>query len=93
MLETYFVRPQTVDRIRAGWIGSEIEEYVAWLAERGYSSRSVLRRVPLRVDFAEFGRARGARVVGELPAHVDAGVCPEHCGSPGRPRIYLVQGW
>lgn len=29
MLETYFVRPQTVDRIRASWIGPEIECYVA----------------------------------------------------------------
>jgi hypothetical protein len=25
MLDTYFVRPQTVDRIRASWIGPEIE--------------------------------------------------------------------
>jgi integrase/recombinase XerD len=71
MLEAYFVRPQTVDRIRASWIGPEIERYVVWLAEQGYSSRSVLRRVPLLVDFAEFGRVRGARVVGELCVHVD----------------------
>jgi hypothetical protein len=25
MLETYFVKPQTVERIPASWIGSEIE--------------------------------------------------------------------
>ncbi len=36
MLERYFVRPQTVDRIRACWIGSEIERYVVWLAGEGY---------------------------------------------------------
>ena len=42
MLEEYFVRPQTVDRIRAWWIGAEIERYVGWLAEQGYSTRSVL---------------------------------------------------
>ena len=72
MLESYFVRPQTVDRIRESWIGPEIERYVVWLAEQGYSSRSVLRRVPLLVEFAEFGRARGAQVVGDLPVHVDA---------------------
>jgi integrase/recombinase XerD len=72
MLDTYFVRPQTVDRIRASWIGPEIECYVVWLAEHGYKARSVLRRVPLLVEFGEFGRARGARVVGDLPAHVDA---------------------
>ncbi len=28
MLERYFVKPQTVDRIRASWIGPEIEQYV-----------------------------------------------------------------
>jgi hypothetical protein len=28
MLEKYYVRPQAVDRIRASWIGSEIERYV-----------------------------------------------------------------
>lgn len=31
MLETYFARPQTVDRVRALWIGPEIERYVDWL--------------------------------------------------------------
>ena len=35
MLEKYFVRPQTVDRVRASWIGAEIERYVEWLAEHG----------------------------------------------------------
>ena len=68
MLERYFVRPQTVDRIRAGWIGSEIERYVVWLAEHGYSSRCVLRRVPLLIKFGEFAWVGGARTVEELPA-------------------------
>ena len=72
MLEKYFVKPQTVDRIRAAWIGPEIECYVAWLAERGYGARSVLRRVPLLVAFGEFARLRGARSLGDLPGHVDA---------------------
>ena len=36
MLESYFVKPQTVDRVRASWIGAEIERYVEWLAEHGY---------------------------------------------------------
>ncbi len=35
MLETYFVKPQTVDRIRACWIGAEIERYAGWLSEQG----------------------------------------------------------
>ena len=33
MLETYFVKPQTVDRIRACWIGAEIERYAGWLPQ------------------------------------------------------------
>jgi hypothetical protein len=41
MLESYYVRPQAVGRIRASWIGSEIECYVVWLAEQSYSRASV----------------------------------------------------
>ncbi len=80
MLERYFVKPQTVDRIRACWIGPEIERYVVWLAEQGYSSRCVLGRVPLAVAFGEFARGRGARSVDELPAHVDAFVAERVAG-------------
>jgi site-specific recombinase XerD len=81
MLERYYVRPQTVDRIRGSWIGAEIERYVVWLAERGYSARSVLRRVPLLVAFAEFSWLRGARAVAELPVHVDAFVVARQRGA------------
>src|SRR5258708_10929433 len=71
MLETYFVRPQTVDRILALWIGPEIERYVAGLAGQGYSAGSVLRRVTLLAAFGEFARLNGARSVADLPGHVD----------------------
>ena len=56
MLESYFVRPQTVDRIRASWIGAEVERYVGWLAEHGYAARCVITRVPLLIAFGEFAR-------------------------------------
>jgi integrase/recombinase XerD len=72
MLERYFVKPQTIDRIRAAWIGPEIERYVVWLAERGYGARSVLRRVPPLVAFGEFAWSRGARSLDDLPGHVEA---------------------
>ena len=72
MLESYYVRPQAVGRIRASWIGSEIERYVIWLAEQRYSCASVRCRVPVLVAFGEFARAGGARSVGDLPAHVEA---------------------
>jgi integrase/recombinase XerD len=72
MLETYFIKPQTVDRVRASWIGAQIEDYVVWLSDGGYGAKTVWRRVPLLVAFGEFARRRGARAVGDLPAHVDA---------------------
>ena len=71
MLETYFVKPQTAGRIRACWIGAEIERYVGWLSERGYSTRTVLRHVQALVAFEEFARRRGAPALADLPAHVD----------------------
>jgi len=72
MLERYFVRPATVDRIRASWIGGPIEQYVTSLADNGYAARNVFHRVPLLVQFGEFARERGATHVDDLPAHVDA---------------------
>lgn len=72
MLDAYFVKPQTIDRIHACWTGSQIEHYISWLADHGYSTRTVQRRVPLLVEFGEFARLQGARTVQELPGHVDA---------------------
>lgn len=72
MLETYFVKPQTVDRVRACWIGPEIEAYVTWLSEEGYQPKTIWRRVPLMVAFGEFAQAAGAITVEDLPFHVEA---------------------
>ena len=72
MLERYFVKPTTIDRIRGSWIAAEIENYVVWLVEHSYSSRSIWCRVPIVFAFGEFACGRGAGSVGELPAHVDA---------------------
>lgn len=72
MLEKYFVKPQTVDRVRACWIGAEIERYVEWLCGREYAARTVWHRVPILVEFGEFARARGANALEDLPVHVDA---------------------
>lgn len=86
MLERYFIRPDTVDRIRACWIGEPIERYVGWLAEQGYAARNVFRRVPILVRFGAFAASRGATRWDELPAHVDAFVADrlqarsEHAG-------------
>lgn len=72
MLERYFVRPVTVDRIRAGWLGPAIERYVSWLAERKAALRHVLRYVATLRHFAEFAHGRGAETWSELPDHLDA---------------------
>jgi integrase/recombinase XerD len=71
MLEAYFVKPTTIDRIRACWIGAEVERYTIWLVGQGYRPRSVLRRVPMVVAFGEFAYVRGARSVQDLPEHVE----------------------
>lgn len=84
MLERYFAKPDTIDRIRACWIGAEVERYTTWLSEEGYTPRSVLRRVPLVVAFGEFARQRGAENLEDLPAQVEAFVAKrvtEHRGS------------
>jgi site-specific recombinase XerD len=72
MLEEYFVKPATIDRLRGSWIGSEIESYVVWLVDQGYRSKTIWRRVPIVFAFGEFARQRGAGTIGELPAHVEA---------------------
>src|SRR5262245_50351485 len=71
MLERYFVKPQTVDRIRNAWLGDPIERYVSRLTEQGYSPRNVHRRVPLLMRFGEFAWEQGARHWEELPNHVE----------------------
>ena len=92
MLERYFVRPQTVDRIRASWLGETIEQYVTWLSERDYSPRCVHSRVPVLVSFGEFAHERGASGVEELPRHVDgfveAWVRDRGAGKEIRPEFY-----
>ena len=35
MLEHYFAKPDTIDTIRASWVGEPIEQYVSWLAGHG----------------------------------------------------------
>lgn len=71
MLEHYFVKPSTIDRIRASWIAPAIEAYVAWLADHDYSAAVVHGRVPILVRFGDFARDAGAQGLADLPGHVD----------------------
>ena len=70
MLERYFHRPVTADRIRALWLGPQIERYVGWLEARRASSASVLRHVSTLRHFNQFVCARGVTSHEQLPAHV-----------------------
>ncbi len=72
MLERYFVRPDTIDRIRGSWIGEPIERYVEWLTKQRYAPRNMLRRVPILVRFGQYAWEHGARKVDQLPNHVEA---------------------
>ena len=59
MLERLYIKPATIDRIRANWLGSHIEHYVEWLDSEGYSARNVFRRVPILCQFGEFVQQQG----------------------------------
>src|SRR6266498_3921195 len=96
MLEHYFLKPSTIDRLRGSWIAAEIETYVAWMAGQGYRAKSIWRRVPIGFAFGEFARERGARTVGDLPAHVEAfvaaRVAAHHATGSTRPMAKEVRG-
>jgi integrase/recombinase XerD len=83
MLERFFTRPDTIDRIRSSWIGGAIEQYVAWLTERKYAARTVCRHVPILMRFGEFAWDRGARKWDELPGHLTDFVASWHAARCG----------
>lgn len=60
MLERYYIKPATIDRIRANVAGAYIEHYVEWMETQGYTDRSVFRRVPMLCQFADFASRSGA---------------------------------
>lgn len=96
MLERYFARPQTVDRIHASWLGPAIEQCAIWLIARGHAAKNLARYVPIQMHFAAFAQARGATRYEDLPAHVDSFVSdwiarPDHRRAPGAPRPRLTQ--
>lgn len=71
MLERYYVRPRTADRIRALWLGPAIDQYVEWLAGRHAAKDTVKRSVQALVHFDDFARAHGATTWEELPQYVE----------------------
>jgi integrase/recombinase XerD len=59
MLEQYFLRPTTVDRIRSNWLAPQIEQYVEWMHAQKYAGRNITRRIALLCHFADFARTNG----------------------------------
>ncbi len=70
MLEDYYVKPSTIDRIRGSWLAPQIQSYLEWLTAQGYSRLVVYRRLPLLFHFAEFAQEKGCRDVASCKAHI-----------------------
>jgi integrase/recombinase XerD len=71
MLERYYIRPDTIDRIRSSWIVEAVEKYVGWLTDRKYNWRTVSRRIPILVRFGQFAHDRGATKLEHLCDHLE----------------------
>jgi len=71
MLERYYVRPRTVDRIRALWLGPAIDRYMEWLTERQAAVQTVKGAVQRLIHFNRFTQSRGATTWEDLPSHVE----------------------
>lgn len=68
MLEDYYVKPSTIDRVRSSWLAPQIESYLEWLEIHGYSRLVVYRRLPLLFHFAEFAQ-KGCRDVASFQVY------------------------
>ena len=67
MLERYFSKLDTIDRIKESWLADQIVEYVEWLTAQEYGVRTIRGRVPLLMQFGEFAWSSGVRTLEELP--------------------------
>jgi integrase/recombinase XerD len=71
MLEHYFTRPATVDRLRSLWLGPAISRYAEWLSDRQVSRASALFKFQTLVLFDRFVTARHIDALEELPAQIE----------------------
>ncbi len=96
MLEDYYVKPATIDRVRGSWLAPQIESYLEWLQAHGYSRLVVYRRLPLLFYFAEFAHEKGCRDVASCKAYIKEFVelkidlaKPSPCRSFHQPRMIV----
>lgn len=71
MLEHYFSRPESADRLRALWLGPFISRYAEWLSDRQYSRSSALLKFRMLALFDEFVTARRVQALDDLPALIN----------------------
>ena len=71
MLDQYFVRPESADRLRALWLGPAIDRYAEWLAARQAAKDTARQHLRVLVDLNQFTQSRGVQRWDELPALVD----------------------
>ena len=71
MLEKYFAKPSTIDRIRSRWLALQIERYVEWMQTNGYADRNIVSRVPYLCQFADFTERRGITDLNSAAAQVE----------------------
>lgn len=72
MLENYYKKPESRDRIRDSWLAEPIERYLDWLVENRYAERTYQRRISVLMHFAEYSWYQGAREWSNLPEHAEA---------------------
>jgi site-specific recombinase XerD len=71
MLEHYYSRPTTVDRIRSLWLGPAISRYAEWMSDQQVARASALFRLQTLVLFDRFVTSRNVRSLEELPAQIE----------------------
>jgi integrase/recombinase XerD len=62
MIEDYYVKPSTIDRVRSS--------YLEWLEAHRYSRLVVYRRLPLLFHFGEFAQKKGCKDVASCKAYI-----------------------
>jgi len=71
MLDQYFVRPESADRLRALWLGPAIDRYAEWLVSRRAAKATASQHLRTLVDLNQFAQRRGVERWDELPALVE----------------------
>ena len=72
MLESYFAKPESADRLRALWLGPAIDRYAEWLVSRQAATMTALGHFQILAQFNRFVVRRGISNHKDLPAQVDA---------------------